>query len=294
MRIAVINGRCVSEDQAKLSVFDRGFLFGDSAFETLRTYRGVAFELDAHLERMSRSVEALAFPLPFPHAAFRDDLRRALDSVNHGESWVRLYLSRGEGPPGLDPADARHPSRVVLVDALRTPSDETYRRGVRGRCVETIRAADALASAKLTNYVASILATREARSRGDDEALIVNRAGKVLEAATQNVFVVRDGALTTPPVGLGVLDGITRRIVLELARESGLRVVLAAFTREELESADEVFLTSSLRELLAVSHVNGVPLRTAPGTITRALHDAFRRRAGIPPVPYSSVVIRSP
>ncbi|MBM4373515.1 MAG: aminotransferase class IV [Deltaproteobacteria bacterium] len=288
MRVAVIDGRCMPGDEAKLSVFDRGFLFGDSAFETLRTYRREPFELDAHLERMGRSLEALAFPIAVPADALREDLHVALSTVDHGESWIRLYLSRGEGPPGLDPADAKEPSRVVLVDALRTPSVESYLRGVRVRCIETVRAADALASAKLTNYVASMLATREARRHGDDEALIVDRSGRVIEGATQNVFVVRPGGvLTTPPVDVGVLDGITRRIVLELARESRLRVELTAHTPAELCDAEEVFLTSSLRELVAVSHVDGVPLRSSPGPLTRTLHDAFRRRVGIPPVPYS-------
>jgi len=275
-------------DEAKLSVFDRGFLFGDSAFETLRTYGREPFELAAHLERLGRSLEALAFPITVPAEALREDLLVALAAVDHGESWIRLYLSRGEGPPGLDPADAQQPSRVVLVDALRPPSVETYLRGVRVRCIQTVRAADALASAKLTNYIASMLATREARRHGDDEALIVNLAGQVLEGATQNVFVVRRGkVLATPPVDVGVLDGVTRRIVLELARESGLPVVLAAPTPAELHDAEEVFLTSSLREVVAVSHVDGVPLRSSPGPITRSLHDAFRRRVGIPPVPYS-------
>lgn len=286
MRVAVIDGVCVPEAEAKLSVFDRGFLFGDSAFETLRTYHGQPFELDAHLARLARSMDALAFSTVPPLAALREDVLCGLDKTAHGESWIRVYVTRGEGPAGLDPTEARSPVRVVLIDVLRPPAEKLYQKGVRVRCIETVRAADAIASAKLTNYVAGILATRDARQAGDDEALIVNRSGLVVEGATFNVFAVRGDVLSTPAVEEGVLDGITRGIVLDLARRDGYRVELRSHTPEELRRASEVFITSSLREVVAVSHIDGVPMANAPGPVTRALHDAFRRRVGIPPIPY--------
>ncbi len=290
MRIAVINGATCAEHEARISAFDRGFLFGDGVLETLRTYGGEPFELEAHLARLTESAAALGIRVPCRLNELADEIRHAIQVAGNPESAIRVVLSRGEGPLGLDPSEATNPTRAVLVDELRTPSESLVRRGLRLRCIRTVRAADAAPSAKLTNYVAAILATRDARACGDDEAAIVDGHGRVIEGSTFNVFAVRNRRISTPPVEPGVLDGITRRIVLELAREAGLAVDLVASTPVDLAKADEVFVTSTFREVLAVSHVDGQPVRLAPGPLTRALHAAFRRRVGAYPPPYEEPV----
>jgi branched-chain amino acid aminotransferase len=191
-------------------------------------------------------------------------------------------LTRGSGPIGLDPEVAQTPLRVVIIEPLTAPSAELYRRGIKARSVQTVRAADAAHSAKLGNYLASALALREARAAGADEALVVNREGKVVEGTTANVFAVRAGRLLTPPLDQGVLPGITRARVLALAAEQEIDVEELALSPEELAGVDELFLTSSIREIVPVVELDGVAIGDGrPGRTTRLLHQAFRRDVGL-------------
>ncbi len=285
MRLAMIDGEVYASDQAKISVYDRGFLYGDSVFETVRTYAGKTFALDEHMRRLERSAAALALALPVATAELAAETLRAIAAAGNPESSARVMLTRGVGPMGLDPGAATHPCRVILVEPLQLPPDEAYRRGVSARCVQTVRASDAVHSAKLANYVASVLAVRDAKAAGADEALVVSRDGRVIEGTTANLFAVIGARLITPSLEAGILDGITRAAVIELAPAEGVNVELAALTPEELCSADEVFLTSTIREILPVREVDGRAVR-APGPVTRRLHAAFRKRVGAAPPPY--------
>jgi branched-chain amino acid aminotransferase len=281
-RIASIDGEIALPEDAKVSVYDRGFLYGDSVFETIRTYRGAPFALDEHMARLERSAERVAIPMPIPKEAMGDEVRRAITAAGNAESYARAMLTRGSGPVGLDTALATHPLRVVLIEPLVLLPASMYRDGVSVVTTRTERAGDAAHGAKVGNYLASLLALRAAKQEGAHEALIVEAGGTVVEGTTSNVFAVRGGALVTPPEEAGILPGITRARLIETAAEIGLEVRFEPMTPEDLASSEEVFLSSSIREVLPVVRINQTIVGSGrPGDVTRALHAAFRRRVGM-------------
>ncbi len=281
-RIVLINGEAEAPESASVSVYDRGFLYGDSVFETIRSYGGELFELAEHLERLAHSAERMGIAMPLSLDALAAEVKRAVALSGNDESYVRLMLTRGTGPLGLDPALADTPLRVVFVQPLKMPPAQLYRDGVTVCCLEMVRASDAAESAKLGNYVASVLALRKARERGADEALVMNREGFVVEGTTSNVFVLCDGVLTTPPLTIGVLAGITRKEIARLAKESSIPFEERSLLQADVLRADEVFLTSSIRELVPVVKVDGRTIGDGkPGPITRKLHRAFRSGLGL-------------
>ena len=279
-RIASINGVLHAPDDAKVSVYDRGFLYGDSVFETIRTYGGEPFALGEHLARLDASAGKIGINPPIAPADLALEVRRAVRAARNDESYVRVTITRGTGPLGLDPALARDPLRVILVEPFTPLPGALYRDGVRAITTRLDRPADSVPGAKITNYLASLLAVQSAKAQGAHEALLLDAHGQVIEGATSNVFVVHDGALVTPPEDAGILVGITRAQVLDIAGELGITVRLATF--HPAITAQEAFLTSSLRELLPLVQIDAHPLGDArPGPITRAIHSAFRRRVGL-------------
>jgi branched-chain amino acid aminotransferase len=282
MRAVLINGSPVSPETAFISVYDRGFLYGDSVFETIRTYGGKPFALDEHLARLARSAERVFIPLPVSLATLASEVEQAMQLAANPESYIRVMLTRGTGPMGLDPDLAEAPTRIVFVEPLVPPSEQSYANGIEVILFRTARATDATAAAgaKVANYLTSVLAIREARRRGASEAFVIDGHGHVLEGTTSNVFVVRDGKLVTAPEESGILAGITRAYLLEAARQLQIDVVLRDISEAELFTADEVFISSSIREVLAVVRIDGKAVGNgAPGPITRRLHEAFRRHA---------------
>jgi branched-chain amino acid aminotransferase len=284
-RAVSINGKLVAPEAATVSVYDRGFLYGDSVFEALRTYKGVPFALAEHMARLARSAERVLISMPITPEAFAGEVNAAVLARAAGEeaeSYVRVVLTRGAGPLGLDPDLARDPLRVILVEPLAAPPPAHYERGIAVAIVAARRATDDTAAegAKVANYLASLLALKEAKSKGAAEAILADGRGHVLEGATSNVFVVKAGRLATPPVSAGILAGITRSKVMALAEEAGLRVDERTLLPEDLYSADEVFITSTVREILPVVAVDGRPVGQGrgPGGVTRALHRAFKDR----------------
>jgi branched-chain amino acid aminotransferase len=279
-RLVMIDGAIVAPGEARVSVFDRGFLYGDAVFEVLRTYGGVPFALDEHLARLRRSAERVAIELPIDDRTLRDEVERAVAASGNAESYVRIVVTRGSGPLSLDPDTAEHPLRVVLVEAVTPPPPDAYARGVWAVLVHTRRAVDetAAAGAKVTNYLANLLAVREAKARGAHEALIVDAHGHVVEGASSNVFVVLGGRVATPPEKSGILAGITRARILSAAATLGIAVEERELSVADVTGADEVFITSSIRELLPVVRVDGGPVGAGvPGPVARALHAEFRR-----------------
>jgi branched-chain amino acid aminotransferase len=281
-RIASIDGVLHSPEDAKVSVYDRGFLYGDSVFETVRTYGGEPFLLAEHMARLERSAARVGIAMPIPVADFGMEVRIAVRAARNPESYARAMLSRGSGPVGLDPALAVAPLRVILVEPFTPLPTSSYRDGVAVVTVRIQRAADAAHGAKVGNYLGNLLALKEAKARGAHEALIVDASGHVVEGTTSNVFVVRGGELVTPPEQANILPGITRAHLIELCAELGHPVRQRALTPEDLASADEVFICSSLREVVPVVRVDDRDVAGGhPGPITRALHAAFRVRAGL-------------
>jgi branched-chain amino acid aminotransferase len=272
----LIDGEPVPDAEARISVFDRGFLYGDSVFEVMRTYGGVPFAERAHLERLLRSCERVFISVPAGVATLQREIRRGLDLSGLAESYVRVIVTRGSGPVTYDPTTARDPVRIVMVLPLTVPPPEAYAQGIG---VATMAGAPpAAAGAKASNYLANLLALRAAQERGADEAVLLSPEGAVLEGASSNVFVVRHGRVTTPRAGAGILEGITRRVVLAAATEEGVPVDEGLLFVQDLYRADEVFITSSIREVVPVVTVDGVSVGAgAPGPVARRLRAAYGR-----------------
>jgi branched-chain amino acid aminotransferase len=276
-----IDGVLQPAADARISVFDRGFLYGDSAFETLRTYGGRPFRQREHLERLARSCRLLRMELPLALEALEQRMARACAASGFADCYLRMLVTRGVGSMGLDLALGRTPSIVIYALALKLPPERVYRDGIAVGLVRTLRATDANAAtgAKTSNYLASALALDDVRARGGEEAIIIGSRGEVLEGTTSNVFAVIDGELHTPALDADILEGITRRTVLELARASGLACHERELLPDELRGASEVFITSSIREIVPVVRVDAAVIGDGkPGPQVAALSAAYRRR----------------
>ena len=290
-----VRGVLVPPDRAVVSVFDRGFLYGDSVYEVVRTYGGRPFELERHLARLNRSAGRLALTLPWDDERTRREILRTLEASrgeegadpdaapwNVGERSVRVVMTRGAGELGLDPALGVAPCAVVIASPLRGPPAVAYRDGVSCRIVGTRHdAPDAVdTTAKTGAHVGAVLAVAEARSAGAHEALLLDRDGHVTEGASSNLFAVRAGRLETPPLDLGILEGVTRGIVLELAGRHGIDVRETTLMSADLAGADELFITSTAREILPVTRLDGRPVGSGQvGAVTTRLHLLFRAHA---------------
>jgi branched-chain amino acid aminotransferase len=291
-----LDGKLVAPSEARVSVFDRGFLYGDSVYEVVRTYGGRPFELGAHLARLRHSADRIGLEPKWDAARTVAEIARALDASrggdapdpeaapwNVGERYVRVVMTRGAGEIGLDPALAVDPVALVIAQPLHGPPARAYAEGVAAAFVGVRRASPAAIdpTAKTGAHLPNVLAVREARERGAHEALLLDDRGEVTEGSSSNVFAVRGGRVTTPPLAAGILEGVTRGVVLRLARDLGVPAEEAPLRPEALEGADEVFITSTVREILPVTRLGARAVGAGrPGPVTRRLHDAFRGRAG--------------
>jgi branched-chain amino acid aminotransferase len=282
-RLVSIDGAHVAPDAAHVSVYDRGFLYGDSVFETIRTYGGQPFALADHMARLARSAARVGIDMPLSPADFAMEIRLAVRAAQNPESYARAMLTRGSGPVGLDPNLAQKPLRVILVEPLVPLPAATYRDGIGVITIRTAREGDAArGSAKIGNYLGSLLALREAHAKGAAEALLLDADGHVVEGTTSNVFAVRKGVVATPPDDAGLLLGITRAHLIELCAELGMTVDRSPLSPADLAGAAEVFVCSSIREIVPVVRVDGrVVGGGSPGPVTQRLHAAFRRHVGL-------------
>lgn len=280
-----INGRVRAPEEAMISVFDRGFLYGDSVYETIGTVKGRLFALSEHLDRLGRSAARLALRLP-PREAIEQAIQETITAAGNTESRVRVIVTRGGASKlDLDPASVDDPRLVVIVQPLGGPTPEMYRQGVAVEIVSVTRndprAIDP--AIKSGNYLNNVLALGEARRRrpGVHEAILCNADGSVAEGATSNVFIVDAGAVVTPSLEVGILDGVTRGKVLKLAQQAGLPTREVSFMApDQLRGADEVFLTSAARGILPATTVDGQPIGGgAPGPLTRRLMALYEQLA---------------
>lgn len=283
--IASIGGVIVPLGDAVVPVTDRGFLYADGIFETLRVYAGRPFAREEHLARLARSAASLRIALPIPLSDLAQELDAAIRAAAEPEAYVRIMLTRGAAAEAvLVPPRDLPARRVILVQPVRPPSREVYARGLRAITLGWGRGDDFAqrGGAKLLSYVTSIVALDEARARGADEAIFIGPDDRVRDASASNVFLVdAAGALVTPSEGAGVLGGITRGIVLELACSLGVSCAIESVPRGAFAQAREVFLTSSVREVISVVEIDGVRIGAGvPGEVARALHRALRFRAG--------------
>ena len=293
--IVSIDGQIVRPEAATVPVWDRGFLFGDSVFEVLRTYRGAPFAEHAHLNRLGSSAARIGIALPWSGSELASELAAVVaafmgrDSATSGgvfsEAYLRAIVTRGSGPLAVDPTTALSPRRVIIAAALPAQPAGLYRDGVILRSVGApSQAGQAAAGAKASNYLNNLLALQRARGEGAHEALLVSPSGQVLEGATSNVFLVAGDRLRSPGLGAGILPGITRGLVIELARGLGLATTEDVVVPADLYRADEIFITSSLRELVPVVEIDGVTIGGgSPGpwwARLRAAYSALTLQAG--------------
>lgn len=273
-----LNGQLMPAAEARVPVQDHGLLYGDGVFEGVRFYGRRPFRLGAHLERLGASARAIDLALPYPEAVLTEAVTDTIAAQPLEDGYLRVVATRGCGPLGVDPRGCRSPTVFILSAALTLVPPEVAARGIRVVIAGVRRlGVDGLdPRIKSLNYLNHVLARQQAAAAGADEAILLNGAGAVAEASTENVFVVRRGGLATPPVTDGALDGITRGVVLELARESGLPATEMSLAPYDLYTADEVFLSGTGAELLPVREVDGRTLPGCPGPVFRQIRQAFR------------------
>lgn len=274
-----LNDKFVPQEEAVVSVFDHGFLYGDGVYETLRAYCGRVFKLAEHLARLERSASRIQLHLPAGPGQLTDLVQEALRRNQLSDSYLRITVSRGAGEIGLDPALCKAPTLVIIAKPFQPYPESIYAEGVSVIVARTRRnLPEALPpQVKSLNFLNNILAKMEAKAAGAHEALMLNHRGDVTEGTTSNVFTVQEGRLRTPSVECGILDGITRELVLQLASELGIPSEETRLTVEDLIRAEECFLTNTTQEVLSVTRVDGRMIGDGrPGVITRRLHASFR------------------
>ncbi|MDB4986546.1 MAG: D-alanine aminotransferase [Myxococcaceae bacterium] len=279
--IASIDGVISPLREAQVSVLDRGFQYGDAVFEALRTYQGRADALEQHVLRLEQSCARLHITIGISRAALIDEIERAIEALPSGERYVRIMITRGELPESLAPYMPSGPGparRVILVRSLGASPTALYERGIRVRTC-TAPTSPLWAGAKPTAYLNNLLAIGEAQRAGMDDALLLGAYGELLEGATSSAFLVKHGVLYTPPLSLGILPGITRDRVLACAHESGIEARERLLHVHDVYAADELFLTSSIRLIMAVVEVDGVRIAAGgPGPVTRRIDAAYRAK----------------
>jgi branched-chain amino acid aminotransferase len=281
--IACIDGIFSPLDQARLPVSDRGFLYGDAVFEALRTFRGVPDALDRHLKRLAHSCAILGFEPGVPLSVIADEVERTVSALEGPEAYIRIMLTRGDVPEGLAPNGASLARRVVIGRSLNPPPLEQVGSIDVASCVSP--PSPLWAGAKPSAYINNLLAIARAHALEADDALLLGAHGELLEGATSSLFLVdQKERLLTPPVALGILPGITRERVLACAQRVGLDPKERLLTIHDAYRAREVFLTSSVRGLVAVQRVDGLRIGSepAPGPITRRVFEAYREGLAAP------------
>lgn len=276
--ICWLNGKPVAPAQAMVSVFDHGLLYGDGVFEGIRFYHGKAFRLPAHLERLLLSARAIALEIPYTLEALTQAVLDVIAAAPSANGYIRLVVTRGVGPLGIDPSRCKSPQVFIIADALHMVSERVRTEGAKVIIAATRRlGADGLdPRIKSLNYLNHILARMEATHAGADEAILLNSGGRIAEGSADNIFIVKKGELLTPPVIEGALDGITRQVVLELAEKLGIKAREIPLAPYDLFTADECFLTGTGAELIPVGYADGRAMPQCPGPVYQRLAAAFK------------------
>jgi len=273
-----LNGKLVDERNAVLPVFDHGTLYGDGVFEGIRIYDGNIFQCQAHIDRLFESAKYIRLAIPYTKQELIDAMRETLDANGGDDGYIRLAVTRGAGTLGLSPFKCPKPNVFIIAASIELYPQEMYRNGMAVIIAKTVRTAAVMVSpaAKTLNYLNNILAKIEAIDAGVAEAIMLNSQGNIAECTGDNIFIVADGRLITPPQSAGVLVGITRGVVLDLADKLGIEVVEEDITPAELYAADECFLTGTAAEIIPVIKVDGRNIGSGqPGQTTAKLTAAF-------------------
>jgi len=277
-----VDGEYFSPEEAKLSVFDHGFLYGDGVFEGIRCYNGYVFKLDEHLARLYDSAKSLMLKIPIPIGLMKESVLETLRRNQLREGYIRMVVTRGVGDLGLDPEKCPRPSVIIIADKITLYPQHYYENGLEIVTVSVRRNYPEAVNPRIKslNYLNNILALIEAKQSGAVEALMLNTDGYVAECTGDNIFFVRNEVIVTPPAHLGILEGVTRNCVISLAREAGFQVEERVFTRHDIYIADECFLTGTAAEVIPVVKLDQRVIGNGePGKVTQKLIDAFRHYA---------------
>ncbi len=283
-----MNGRLVPKEEATVSVFDHGLLYGDGVFEGIRFYNGRVFRLDDHIDRLYRSSRAILLDIPMDRDAMSLAVLETIRANSMTDGYVRLVVTRGEGSLGLSPRSCPRPTVFIIAAGISLYPEEMYRDGLKLVTCATRRIAHGALSpmVKSLNYLNNIMAKIEAEEAGAGEGLMLNEQGFVAECTGDNVFIVRDGRIITPPISAGTLAGVTRAVVFDLAREAGIEIREQDMTRYDIYTADECFLTGTAAELIPVVELDARKVHDGkPGPVTKHLTGLFReltRTTGTP------------
>lgn len=278
--LVYIDGEFLPKEEAKISVFDHGLLYGDGVFEGIRSYRGRVFKLDEHLQRLYDSAKAIVLNIPISIQEMEAAVLETLRRNNLYDAYIRLIVTRGVGDLGLDPDNCPRPTIIIITDKIALYPQKFYDEGLDIVTVSTRRNyAEAVnPRIKSLNYLNNILAKIEGKQAGVVEALMLNAEGYVVECTGDNIFFVKKDVIVTPPVHLGILEGVTRNAVIDLARELDLVVEEKVFTRHDLYTADECFLTGTAAEVIPVVKIDRRVIGSGrPGTVTQKLIAEFHR-----------------
>ncbi len=275
-----LQGKMVAEEEARVSVFDHGLLYGDGVFEGIRVYQGKIFRLPEHVERLYQSAHTLMLKIPISSEQMQKLVVETVRANNLPDAYIRVVVTRGAGDLGLDPRKCPEPTYFIIASKIQLYPEELCRQGITIITVPTRRTGVEMLNpgVKSLNYLNNILAKIEGNNAGVPESLMLNSDGMVLECTGDNIFLIKNRELVTPPLYLGILDGITRNAVLNLASEFNLTGHEEPFTRHNLFNADEVFLTGTAAEIVPVVEIDGrVVGEGKPGEHTLRLRERFHR-----------------
>ena len=275
-----MDGEIMPAAEARISVFDHGLLYGDGVFEGLRFYHGAVFMLDAHLQRLEQSARAIALEIPYSREQIATAIDELIAHYGSDSGYLRLVVTRGPGTLGIDPRSCVHPVVFIIVDSISVLNPEARQRGVslHVACTRRMPAECLDPAIKSLNYLNNILARIEANRAGKDEALMLNLDGRVCEGSVDNIFIVSGGVLRTPPLGDGMLAGITRAVINDIADQLGIRMDDSSIALDELLRAEECFLTGTGAELVPVASIDDRLLPEVENPLTPVIMREFQRR----------------
>jgi branched-chain amino acid aminotransferase len=277
-RKVYISGKLVPKEEAVVSVFDHGLLYGDGVFEGLRSYNGKVFRLAEHLQRLYESARAIRLEIPMTQEAMATAINDTVAANDITDGYIRAVVTRGSGTLGLDPNRCSNPQVIIIADVIALYPEEFYKNGLDLITSSVIRNHPAALSPRIKslNYLNNILAKIEGLKAGCIEVLMLNHKGEIAECTGDNVFLVKNGKLMTPPLDAGILEGVTRNAVIDIAREAGIEVSTPALTKHDVYIAEECFLTGTAAEIIPVVRVDDRPIGDGkPGAMTRDLTTRF-------------------
>lgn len=275
-----LDGKLLPKEEAKISVFDHGLLYGDGVFEGIRVYSKKVFLMQEHIDRLYESALAIRLEIPLSKAEMINAVNETVAANNIEDGYVRLVITRGAGSLGLDIRRTSNPQVIIIADNISLYDPQLYVDGLKIITAATIRNHPAALSSRVKslNYLNNIMAKIEGTDAGCLEALMLNHKGEVAECTGDNIFIIKDGIVKTPSIDAGILEGITRNAVIKLAEQSGVTVEQIPFTRHDIFIADECFLTGSAAEVIPVVELDGRKIGDGkPGPITKKLNEMFKK-----------------